>query len=498
MATTCIVCGQKAGSGEHVFPAALGGRRINKNIYCTTHDNGYSRLIADLANQVDFLNAQLGVVPDHSKDIKSVIAQDAHTGQELMLSAKESKFTAPRVVSQQQEGNGTRMKMAFPDRESMNQWLAEQKANGYDVAIEQKAEEKTYFLDEVHFQRRFGGPCGLGAVAYVTQTFLAQALPNLARSKDVEEFISYTQAIAKVAQVSGGCGQDPDGGQPDTKLERARRDLEAALAIWGGQAPVWLDFDPQPDATPNAFEFGHRVTVGVDGADGQIFGRFSLFSSIHFAMYFGTASSPTKTKTVTIDIDPMAAHPPNDIKMTKSARAIARVSRPSVPTDGLKAAISSKEQEEVLSDLLLRIERHSLSKSAKQMHAELASYSSLPPIAGDELLRRIVDGQSQRVWNLAKWVLEHFKSKLPASALQLLGPVIDSMLAHDPSSPNGLSITANATLEIAKGALIAQMREDVRAGRLDERRIAALMGEGAGAAVVGELVLAPIVRALTR
>lgn len=47
------MCGQAAGSGEHVFPAALGGRRINKKIYCTKHDNGYSSLVADLASQVD-------------------------------------------------------------------------------------------------------------------------------------------------------------------------------------------------------------------------------------------------------------------------------------------------------------------------------------------------------------------------------------------------------------------------------------------------------------
>jgi hypothetical protein len=496
MANTCIVCGQPAGSGEHVFPAALGGRRINKNIYCTTHDNGYSSLIADLANQVDVLNAQLGVVPDHSNDVKSVITQDAHTGQELKLSAKESKFTTPRVISQRQEGNGTRMEMAFPDRESMNQWLAEQKAKGVDVAIERKAEEKTYLLSEVGFQQRFGGPCGLGAVAYITQTFLAQAFADLARSNDVAAFIAYTQAIAKVAQISGGCRENTNG-QFNPKLEQARRDLEAALAVWGGQAPVWWDFDPQPDATPNFFEFGHRVTVGVDAADGQIFGRFSLFSSIHFGMCFGTASSPAATKTVTIDIDPMAAHPPHDIKKTESASALARVSRPGVPTAGLKGAISSKTQEGVFSDLLRRIGERSLAKSAKEMHAELAAYSSMSPFEGDELLRRAVDGQSQRVLNLVKWVLEGFKSEFPAPVLPIFGPIIDSMVAHDPNSPNGLSAMANATLELAKGALIAQMREDIKAGKLDERRIAALLGEGAGAAVIGELVLAPIGQALS-
>jgi hypothetical protein len=497
MANTCIVCGQAAGSGEHVFPAALGGRRINKNIYCTTHDNGYSSLVAYLANQVDVLNALLGVVPDHSNDVRSVITRDAHTGQELKLSTKESKFTAPRVISRQQDGNGTRMEMAFPDYESMNQWLAGQKAKGLDVAIDQKAEVKPYFLGEVHFQRQFGGFCGLGAVAYVTQTFLAQAFANLARSNEVVAFIAYTQAIAKVAQISGGCTEDTVG-QSNPKLEQAQRDLEASLAVWGGQAPVWLDFDPQPDTTPNAFEFGHRVTVGIDAADGQIFGRFSLFSSIHFSMCFGKAISPTETKTVTIDIDPMAAHPPNDIKKTESIAALARVSRPSVPTAELKSTISSKAQERVLSNLLQRIGERSLATSAKEMHADLVAYPSMSPAEGDELLRRLVDGQSQRVWNLATWVLKDFKSKLPAPTVPIFGPMIDSMVAHDPSAPNGLSVMANATLELAKDALIAQMREDVRAGRLDERRLAALMGEDAGAAVVGKLVLASIEQALLR
>ncbi len=495
MANTCIVCGQAAGSGEHVFPAALGGRRTNKNIYCTNHDNGYSSLVADLANQVDVLNAQLGVVPDHSDDVKSVLARDAHTGEELRLSVEQSSFIAPRVISQQQAGNGVLMNMSFPSREAMKRWLAEQKAKGLDATPLQKAEEQTYFLGEVHHQRRFGGRCGLGAVAYVTQTFLAQAFPDLVRSGDLEEFIVYTQAIAAVARIRGGCSE-PTEGPPDPKLEPALQALDAAQAPWGGKAPVWWDFDPQPDATPNAFEFGHRVTVGVDAADGQIFGRFSLFSSIHFGMRFGTAGAGIATKTVTVDIDPMAAHPPNDIKKVESASAIARVAPPAQPTAGLATAISGKTQEAVFTDLFRRIEAHSLAKAAAKMHAELAAYSALSSFEGDQLIARVVNGQAQRVLNMVKWVLQNFKPRLPAELLPAFGPVIDSMTAHDPNSINGLSPMANATLELAKGALVAQMREELKAGRLDERRIAELMGEGPGAAVVGKIVLAPIAQSL--
>ncbi|WP_148289747.1 HNH endonuclease, partial [Ideonella sp. B508-1] len=209
VANTCIVCGQAAGSGEHVFPASLGGRRTNRNIYCTKHDNGYSGLVADLASQFAVLNAMLGVVPDHSDDVQSVLARDKNTGEELRMSFKESSFTAPRVISQEPVANGTRMEMAFPNREAMNAWLAEQKANGVSVTPLQKAQERTYILGEVHHQRCFGGPCGLGAVAYVTQTFLAQAFPDLARSGDVAQFIAYTQAIAQLAQIRGGCGDAP-------------------------------------------------------------------------------------------------------------------------------------------------------------------------------------------------------------------------------------------------------------------------------------------------
>lgn len=496
MANTCIVCGQAAGSGEHVFPAALGGRRTNKNIYCPTHDHGYSSLVADLSNQVDIFNAHLGVVPDHSDDVKSVLAQDTHTGHELKLSAKESKFTGIRIISQQNLRSGVLMNMGFPDRQSVNKWIAEQKENGIDVTIQEKGKEMPYLLDAVHHQRCFGGPCGLGAVAYVTQTFLTQAFPDLARSGDVAAFIAYTQAIAKVAQMKGGC-DDSTNGQPDEKLVQARKDLELALSPLGGQAPVWWDFDPQPDTTPNAFAFGHRVTVGVDAQDGQIFGRFSLFSSLHFSMCFGTASSAIVTKAVTVDIDPMAEHPPNDIKKNESPSAIARVIRPLSPTAGLAAAISDNSQEAVFSELLRRMTDHALTRLAKKMHAELAAFAGLSSREGEELLRRVVDGQSQQVWNLATWVIQNFKKKIQGSPLSALGPMLDGLVAHDPNSPNGLSVLANATHELAKSALVAQMKEDVKAGRLDERRIAELMGEGPGAAVVGALVLSPVMSAFS-
>jgi hypothetical protein len=58
----CIICGGAAGSREHVFPAALGGGRVNKGIYCGTHNNGFSPLAAILSAQLTLLMPSLACV----------------------------------------------------------------------------------------------------------------------------------------------------------------------------------------------------------------------------------------------------------------------------------------------------------------------------------------------------------------------------------------------------------------------------------------------------
>lgn len=85
----------------------------------------------------------------------------------------------------------------------------------------------------------------------------------------------------------------------------------------------------------------------------------------------------------------------------------------------------------------------------------------------------------------------NFKAKLQGP-VEPVGLMLDILVAHDPSMPNGLSAQASATLSLAKAALISQMKQDIKAGCLDERRIAQLMGEGPGAAVIGQLVLGTV------
>ncbi|MGN2436455.1 hypothetical protein [Pseudomonas syringae] len=59
------MCGNPAGSREHVFPAAFGGRRKNKGIYCEDHNEGLGHHVKELMKALSYFNASLGVRSDH-------------------------------------------------------------------------------------------------------------------------------------------------------------------------------------------------------------------------------------------------------------------------------------------------------------------------------------------------------------------------------------------------------------------------------------------------
>ncbi|WP_201769565.1 hypothetical protein [Luteimonas huabeiensis] len=495
MAKTCIVCGNPAGSKEHVFPAALGGRRTNSGIYCTTHDNSHSGLVGAIAGQIDFINAYLGVRPDHSDAIKTVHANDPLTGEPITISAEEIKFQQSRVLSQTPvEGGGIAMQVASPDRRAAKEWTAEMERQGYTVAFQSQPTEDRYMLGAVHHRRAFGGTCGLGAVAYIVQTFFAQEFPDVARSGALSGFIAYTQAVAKVA-ILGGCTRI-DGERPE--LVEARAILAAALAGTGCSAPANWDFTRMAGAAPNAFEFGHRVIVGVDGSDGTMYGRLSLFSAFDFAVCLGTAPPGKETREVTIDIDPLAEHPPQDIRKVTAHTASSRVDASQLGGDALAKAIADGTQQQVLHSLLERLTDYQLARLVRTMVASLAPLPTLQALDRRALIAQSLDEQSQQVWRAVTYMIGGFKQQLIAGGAERVAPMLDMLVAHDVRSASGLSREAQAMLSLAKAALADQMERDFAAGALDEQRIADLMGRGPGLHIVGSAVLEPLLQAFDR
>lgn len=69
--------------------------------------------------------------------------------------------------------------------------------------------------------------------------------------------------------------------------------------------------------------------------------------------------------------------------------------------------------------------------------------------------------------------------------------MVDLLIAEDGNSGNELSQPAEMCLTLAKAALVAQMHQDLADAVLNENRIAALMGRGAGMHLVGTVLTGP-------
>ncbi len=276
MARTCIICGGHTGSREHLFPAALGGRRTNKGIYCADHNNDYSGLAAIISGQLALFNAQIGVLGDHTSEIKPVTMTDLASGLEVELTNSQVRFKDPRIISQEAVGNAVVAEMAFSSREQAANWVLEQKAKGFDVQFTGKAQKTRYYLGPAHTKITLGGDEeGLRAIGYIAQTFLAHSFPDVARLPELQGIKDYT-----LKNVGSGF--------------------------------VWWDFDPPDDLPANKFPFGHRVIVGLNKEDGAAYARLSFFSTLNFSVLFATVPVEASQSVIT-DIDPLAKSPPNDI-----------------------------------------------------------------------------------------------------------------------------------------------------------------------------------------
>jgi hypothetical protein len=485
---TCIVCGGPAGSNEHVFPAGFGGRRTNRGIYCNTHDQSYAGLLGELTSQFDFLNASLGVRPDHSDEKKVVYEREPVSGVEIAMSDDSVKFSSPRLVSETPTENGMVVSMSFPDQKSAQEWIKEQEAAGKKVSASQLTETR-YFPGPILYRRSFGGDIGLGALAYVMQTFFAQTFPDVARSGALSDFIAFTQAVATVARLGGS---DESEAESDD-LKAARSALGLTLQPFGGALPVWWDFDIPPDLAPNAFDFGHRVTVGMDQSDGQLYGRISLFSTFHFAACLGKAIVPVQSCEVITDIDPLAerAGRGDTHEMTVS-NAASHVRVPEDRIAELTRAIGDGTQQRRFHDLGQRILNRQLVKLASRVATALAPGAHLPEHDRHALVERVVDQESQQVWRLVSGVADQLAERFRQDKQEMVAKLFELLVARDSGSVSGLSTAAQGSLAFAKIVLVDQMTHDWIHGVLDENRIVDLMGRGPGMALVGQALSNPV------
>lgn len=484
---TCIVCGGAAGSGEHVFPASLGGRRVNKKIYCTIHDNGYSSLVSIIGGQLDVFNALLGVENDHTKKKKYFEAKDPQSGLTIRISEAGVSFLEPQILSREVESGREKFVISFDNERQVNEWISKQKSQGKKVEIGDRR-KTTYYFDNAEVNRMFGGKHALGAVGYIAQTFLAQEFPELARSAEVKKFIIYTQAVSKSAEVEMKVSLD----QPE--IDVAADNLGKAIDLIGGVEPVQWEFDGITEDEGNTFDFGHRVIVGFDAKSGQIYGRIAFFSTIIFSVVFGYKKfeSGVESRCVIVDIDPLASSPPNDIKKFESKDVKFAVKTDVNKKDLLFKSIKEGYQAKMLGKLLNKIETRSIKKISSEIYFDLNNVDWRIEFNQSEIVMNALNRASQNILNTVKFILDDFKDKMPIEVKPYLLAVKDILIKYDANSINGISQETAVILHIAKAAIAQEIILKIKSNKLSEKAIEELIGSGVGAHAIAKIIIPTI------
>src|SRR4051812_40581253 len=339
MARPCIICGKAAGSREHLFPAALGGRRTNKGIYCGEHNQGFSPLAKILSDQFEAINAILSVRPDHSDEPRRVEVS-MPDGVTYAISGNDVRLAQPQVLKEKILGESTETSLRFSDEQQIQTWIAQQRAAGLNVRITNKQEGQDYFLRPIPISSTLGGAKGLRAIGYIALTFFSHYFPAEARQPGMVGMRDFVQ------------------------------EMNDEERVW------WENPDSTTGLPPNPFQFGHTIALAIDASGGDAYALVSLFSTVNFAVQLGHVKSQSDS-TVVVHIDPHAERPPSDIQDIRRNSIIFNIQKPLNSTDNLNDMISTGRAQQDLQLLVARITKWNAERATRPIFDELISIRNL-------------------------------------------------------------------------------------------------------------------------
>ncbi|WP_159997780.1 hypothetical protein [Roseomonas sp. 18066] len=296
-----------------------------------------------------------------------------------------------------------------------------------------------------------GNSEGMRAVAYVAQTFFAQAYPDVIRRPEFQALKDYTLS----GQGSGFVG--------------------------------W-DMDPPSFLAPIGFPFGHRVIVGHNGADGVAYARMSFFSTLNFVVLLGRSEAERSSSVVT-DINPLERRPPKDIEVQRLNEAVGAVPFPDAPMPTFQDLGAKGEVLARVQDLFWRIDDFAADGATANIMARVEAAGALQDQERLALCKDILSDEGQRVLLLMDMAANHAKEQAAAAEAELelcaLAVFLEQRVRRDPMAGNGLSAEATRSLAVAQTALARQMSEDWKSGVLDHARMRTLLIDGTGAHIAG-------------
>ncbi|AJX14053.1 HNH endonuclease [Burkholderia ubonensis] len=459
----CIMCDSTAGSHEHVFPAVLGGRRTNKGIYCTPHNNAFGRHVAELEKQLSMFNAILKVRPDRRDAPKSFTFTDT-VGDNFSMLGQSIQTAPPPSLNQLGHQHGASVALKFGSMEQFETWKEEQRKSGWDVRIADGSREmqEHHFASPVSIQLRFGGHDALQAVGYLALTFFAQYFPDEVRSKEFEPFKDFLKL--------------------DFSKDEDKSGWRSNLVWWDGR-------DTKEVAGQNPFQFGHSIIIGTSASKKRAYAYVSFFSSLNFGIDLGPINDAHE-QMVCVFIDPTAEKAPNDWKVIRSDTFSIEVDP---ATSDLTDMIQSGSAEAAIGQFLRKVGEWHFNCFIREIEEDLKKWTQNRSIDAADFAGTLVHAHRQRVLNVllsaTTGIAEQFKQRaLPATLITIL----DKLIEADDSQPNGISKKTNDVLEIAKKKITEAVKHELSKQRPNSEVIASLIGNTEGIFLVTKEVVQPI------
>lgn len=461
--TDCIYCGADTGSREHTFPAALGGRRVNKGILCGSCNAKFSPLDALLSRQLGFLNGVIGVRPDRADEPRPAQV-DSVEGPLTLNHAGKTVLATPRVISEEPLPDGhRRMSIEFANERQAQEWIAQQRSAGLQVKKEQGEEGRKLqrFLPQgVTAKWSFGGNEAFREIGRIALNFLAHQWPDVARLPALKPFKHWVEGT------------------------RSLDDLSPRF-VWYAPEDAFL----LPDA---AFKFGHQVllSTGNDCA----YGRVRFFSTFDLFVWFGRLPG-VHSGAVIFDVDPLAESPRDDHDLRQTA-----LERSQVP-----ALLTPPISSTLVPENFLHERARSLLKRVSDLHWSNSTRGLLDSLNATRIILRhertghvaaLLAPHKGRVLFLAQYVAEESRRRSHDEITRFIADTLESLLAPDPNSEDGLSPIAGASLCLAFASLADVISEELEAAPLTDERLRMLLAGGPGAHAVGRVLTEQIICAI--
>jgi len=448
MVLPCLLCDKPAVSKEHIFPAAFGGRREERGIYCTDHNSRLGAHVNALLAQLDVVNAELGIRGDRRDDVRPamVLGPDGET---YALAEGRIEVLPPRDIDANYEGFDGPRDTRFPSQAAADRWANKQRKNGYKVKAKPVGPPAIDLnIEPFHAARHFGEPPFMRALLYLGVTSLARHYPSIARAEGL--------AAARAELLRKG-------------------DLEVAVS-W--QPPRVIE-----QLGPNPYNLGHTIVVAIDKDSGLTSALISLWGVVHFGMEFGIAEVGATERTVAF-IDPFAEFPFDDRQERKQAGERLVLANRDDGIAYLRSFISGAEPNPFEELFAFAAERQ-LAQAVESVYVALDAARSFRPAARDDAIVAAIGGQRQRLLNLLVRAVRLAQTKRELPHIDEIAAVL---LKKDAGRTQGLSRETDALLRIVSFAVIRQLRGHVLAGTLTRDAVRGFLGGQEGNQIAGEAV----------